>query len=309
MKKITAICFVTTVLLSSLFYGISVHAQALCQTEFEVKDTLGIYSRIGKCGQETTDNQSSASANADSNTETANTDENAQTNEEVKKPTKQTVTCILTKGMKETYYLNMDGKVKWSVSNKKVARLTKKNNKKCTIKALKNGTTTITAKTATQTLKIKVTVKSGNSFVNAWCKDWVRKYISKDMSKYDKVLIASYYMNICYDYGQTSSVKDVIVKKKGTCVSGGKLLVKLLNKMGFEAKLRFAANDNMVRYPQGIYFASQHHNVQVKINKKNYYVDGTPATGFIYLSSSKKPLYCAFILGGGLVPVLDEIHK
>lgn len=305
MKKITIFYFVTTVLLSSLFYGISVHAQSLYQTEFEVKDTLGIYSQIREYGQETTDNQSNDSTNTNSNT-----DKKEQTDgETVKKPIKQTVTCILTKGMKETFYLNMDGKIKWSVRNKKIAKLTKKNNKKCTIKALKNGTTTITAKTATQTLTIKVSVKSGNSFVNAWCKDWVKKYISKDMSKYDKVLLASYYMNICYDYGQTSSVKDVIVKKKGTCVSGGKLLTKLLNKMGFTAKLRFAAKDNMARYPQGIYFASQHHNVQVKINKKSYYVDGTPATGFIYLSSSKKPLYHAFIFGGGLIPVLDEIHK
>lgn len=296
MKKITNIFFAATVLLISMFYGTSVYAQALCQTEFEVKNTVGICSPIGDCGQENTDIRFAGPAKMHLN---ANT----------QKPTKQTLTCILTKGMKESCYLNMDGKVKWSVKNKKIVKLTRKNNKGCTIKALANGKATITAKTATQTLKIKVSVASGNSFVKLWCKDWVKKYITKDMSKYDKILTASYYMNIAYAYGETSTAKDVIVKKKGTCVSGGHLLVKLLNTMGFKAKLRFAAKDNMARYPQGISFASQHHNVQVTINKKSYYVDGTPASGFIYMSSAKKPVYYAFIMGGGLVPVLDKIHK
>lgn len=291
-------------ILGNIFFPISVQAQNLYQTEFQAKDALGIYSRVKGIGAESTEDKTEAGSTEQA-TETSSTESTATE----RKPTTQATTCVLTKGMKETYYLNMTGSVKWSVSNKKIVKLTKKSNRKCIIKGLKNGTATITAKTKTQTLKIKVSVKSGDAFVNAWCKNWVKVNIDKSMSKYDRVLLASYYMNVYFDYDQTSSVQDVIVNKRGTCVSGGRLLVKLLNKMGFSAKLRFAANDKMSRYPAGIYFASQHHNVQVKINKKDYYVDGTPATGFIYLSSAKKPLYCAFILEDGVMPVLDEIHK
>ena len=296
--KAGRLCTSFAVFIGVLLFSFHADAKQLYMTEFQNlinKDQI----LVGSTETE--------SSNTDQTTTDQTTTEQTTINPKTENIT-QTTTCILTKGMKDTYYLNMNGKVKWSVSNKKVAKLTKKSNKKCVIKGLKNGKTTITAKTDTQTLKIKVTVKSGNAFVNAWCKNWVKVNISKDMSKYDKMLLASYYMNVCYKYGSVSSVKDVIVKKKGNCVTGGRLLVKLLNNMGYKANLRFAAKDNMSRYPKGVYFASQHHNVKVKVKGKTYYVDGTPATGFIYLSTDKKPLYCAIIMKGELVPVVDKIN-
>lgn len=72
----------------------------------------------------------------------------------------------------------------------------------------------------------------------------------------------------------------------------------IMKNMGFTAKLRFAAKDNMSRYPGGVVFASQHHNVKVKIGGKTYYVDGTPESMFVYLSSETEPVFFATSLFG-----------
>ena len=80
-------------------------------------------------------------------------------------------------------------------------------------------------------------------------------------------------------------------------------MAKILNYMGYKAKCRFAAKDKMSRYPQGIMFGSDHHNVQVKVKGKTYYVDGNPGMPMVYLTTSKKPIYYEI---GGWGVITDE---
>ncbi len=207
--------------------------------------------------------------------------------------------AVMRRGVKEDIKLaKISGFVKWSTSNKKVIKIVSKKKKKCIVHPLKNGKATITAKTKDIKIRFRITVKSGTAFVRAWCKQWVRDYITDDMSNRDKLICASAFLTVSgkFHYGNTSKPEDVISKRMGTCVSGGYLLVQMCKAMGFKAKLRFAAKDKMSRYPAGIVFASQHYNVEVKMKGKKYYVDGTPGVGTVYLCTSKKPIYSWSIL-------------
>ncbi len=213
-----------------------------------------------------------------------------------KKPLRTKYHFVMRRNTKETISLDstvLKSPIKWSVSNRKIVRIISKSNKKCKVRLLKNGKATIKAKAKNATLQLKITVKSGTAFTKAWCKQWVKDYITKDMSSKDKLIAASSFITASgiFRYGSTSKPEDVISKKMGTCVSGGKLLVEMCKAMGFKAKLRFAAKDKMSRYPAFIRFASQHHNVEVKIKGKKYYIDGTPGLGVVYLCTSKKTVY------------------
>lgn len=212
------------------------------------------------------------------------------------KPLRTKYHYVMRNNTKETIFLDssaVKGPIKWSVSNKKIANIVSKNTKKCRVRLLKNGKATIKAKAKNVTLQFKITVKSGTAFTKAWCRQWVKDYITKKMSSKDKLIAASSFITASgiFRYGSTSKPEDVLSKKMGTCVSGGKLLVEMCKAMGFKAKLRFAAKDKMSRYPAFIRFASQHHNVEVKIKGKKYYIDGTPGSGVVYLCTSKKTVY------------------
>ena len=112
-------------------------------------------------------------------------------------------------------------------------------------------------------------------------------------------------------YGSSYDAFDALAKGQGTCVSGNRLLVEILNTMGYPAELRFAAKDDMSRYPSNVIFYSDHHNVKVRIKGKTYYVDGTPGGLCVYLSSKKKPLFCASAALGSWQVLLDNVpgHK
>ncbi len=207
---------------------------------------------------------------------------------------KTTYNAVMRAGKEGTFHMNNpSGKVTWSVGNKKLLQVIKKSNKECKVKALKDGNTYIKASDKNNTYTYKVTIRTGDAYVKAWCKQWVKDYIPDDLNDKQKLIAASSYITIYgpFAYGSSSSTADVLTEGLGTCVSGGNLLVAMCEAMGFEARLRFAANDNMKRYPSGVILASQHYNVEVKINNKKYYIDGTPGVGFVYLSTAKKPIY------------------
>ena len=213
-------------------------------------------------------------------------------------------------GGKMTLKLNNAGsqKVKWKSKNKKIAKV----NSKGKVTAKKTGTTYVTATCGGRKYKCKIIVLSDSKFLKKFCKEWVRTYITSEMTDYEKVLMAEYYVSQAFRYGSTggsASAMDVLKKGKGTCYSGNKLLVALLKSMGFKAKLRFAAKDKMSRYPEGIIFFSQHYNVQVTIKGKKYYVDGTPESKALYMSSSKKPVFFMHCLFGDWMTVTDELPK
>ena len=100
----------------------------------------------------------------------------------------------------KTYTLKMSGvsqKVSWTTSNKKIVSVTKKSGKKaekCTIKANKKGTATVTAKVKvgkkTKTFKCKVTVK-GHSYGDAtyqWSSDKSKCTATKECTRCHKKL-------------------------------------------------------------------------------------------------------------------------
>lgn len=199
--------------------------------------------------------------------------------------------------------VNANGKVKWSTSNKKVVKILSKNNQECEVMPLKDGKATITAKADNITIEYKLIVKSGKNFLNAWCKQWVKDHITEDMDFKEKLILASaYVVSNNNSYGNTSEPEDVITTGIGNCVSGGKLVACLCQAMGFDAKVRFAANDDMSRYPANIIFMEQHHNVEVDVDGKKYYIDGTPGGMMFYLCTKKKTLYYGYAVKNKIYP-------
>lgn len=122
----------------------------------------------------------------------------------------------------------------------------------CRVKALIDGKTSV--KTSAKNITVTyVTVKSGKAFVKAWCSLWAETHIIDDMDDKDKLIIASSYITTfgTFSVGETYEPEDLLNKGYGNCVSGGKLLVYMCRTMEYEARLRFAAKDDMSRYPQG----------------------------------------------------------
>ena len=119
----------------------------------------------------------------------------------------------------------------------------------------------------------------------------------------EKLILASaYVVSNNNSYGNTSEPEDVITTGVGNCVSGGKLVACLCQTMGFNAKVRFAANDDMSRYPANIVFMDQHHNVEVEVDGRKYYIDGTPGGMMFYLSTKKKTLYSGYAVKNKIYP-------
>lgn len=195
------------------------------------------------------------------------------------------------------------GKVKWSSSNQDVAKILSKNNTECEVMPLKDGRATITARADNITIKYKVAVETGKKFLDAWCRQWVKDNITQDMDVKEKLILASaYVVSNNNRYGSTSEPEDVITTGTGTCVSGGKLVAALCEAMGYDAKVRFAAKDDMSRYPPGVIFMEQHYNVEVKAGGKKYYIDGTPGGLVVYLCTKKKTLYYGYSVKDQIYP-------
>ncbi|HCT92166.1 MAG TPA: hypothetical protein DF613_12440 [Lachnospiraceae bacterium] len=81
-----------------------------------------------------------------------------------------TYSVVARKGYKYMFRSPLDGKVKWSTDNKKVLKIYSRTDSTCKVQMLKNGSATFTAKSKSGIWKCKVTVKSGNAFVKAWCR-------------------------------------------------------------------------------------------------------------------------------------------
>ena len=208
-----------------------------------------------------------------------------------------------------TITLNNVGKKKvtWRSTNKSIATVSKKG--KVTAKG--EGKCFVTATCNKKTYKCKIIVLSNEKFLKAYCKDIAAQIKKENKSPYDRVIMAAIFVSGSLSYGSSYDAFDALAKGQGTCVSGNRLLVEILNTMGYLAELRFAAKDDMSRYPSNVIFYSNHHNVKVRIKGKTYYVDGTPGGLCVYLSSKKKPLFCASAALGSWQVLLDNVpgHK
>lgn len=209
---------------------------------------------------------------------------------------------VVRKGSKYMFTAQMKGKINWSVDNKKILKIYKKKNGICYVKMLKEGKAILIAKSKRDKYKFKLTIRSGDAFVKAWCRQWVKDNIRKDMNFKDKLILASaYVVSTNFQYGNASKPEDVITNGVGTCVSGSKLVAAMCQAMGYKAKVRFAAEDNMSRYPAGVVFMKQHYNVEVTVKGRKYYIDGTPGTMGVYLSTKKEPLFWGFAIKDRIV--------
>lgn len=211
-----------------------------------------------------------------------------------------TPTIVILRGGKEPIGIASDtGKLTVKSSNKKVFKVASVSKKKAIVKlkGVKNGTAKLTIKDSKYgKIVYKVKVATGKSYVNKWAKATADRTKEHFSTVKDRVFYASVYVVTEFTkYGYISYSKDlsqVISKKKGTCHSVGLVLAKIYEAMGYKATVRSAVNDNMSRYPSGVYFGSDHYNVKVKAKGKTYYTDATPGNygGVTYLSTSKKPL-------------------
>ena len=208
-----------------------------------------------------------------------------------------TADYVARKEYKYMFTVALKGKVTWSVSNKKIIKIFEHKDNVCKFLALKDGKATLTAKSKNgkDKCKFKITVKSGDAFVKAWCKQWVKDNITKKMDFKKKLIAASaYVVSTNFQYGNTSKPEDVITSGVGNCISGGKLVAAMCEAMGYKAKVRFAAKDDMSRYPNGVIFMKQHYNVEVTVKGKKYYIDGTPGSMGVYLCTKRKQLFWGF---------------
>ena len=209
---------------------------------------------------------------------------------------------IASPGQKFTLKLNgvkKGSKVKYKTTKKSVASVSQKGK----VKIKKTGTVYIKAVYKKKTYKCRIRVYSKKKAANVYAKT-MAKYIKKNCKKdSDRLLAASYAVMSGFQYGNHYTAEDLFYYGSGTCVAGSKMVAKILNYMVYKAKCRFAAKDKMSRYPQGIMFGSDHHNVQVKVKGKTYYVDGNPGMPMVYLTTSKKPIYYEI---GGWGVITDE---
>lgn len=198
---------------------------------------------------------------------------------------------------------NASGKVKWTTTNSRIASV----NKKGKVTAKKAGSCKLIATCNRKKYRCTIVVKTDKAFLKSWCNDTGARIMEEYSSVYDRVIFAARYISSYLKYGSSSGAFDTLKKRRGTCVGGNALLAELLKGMGYKAKLRFAANDNMSRYPSGIIFASQHHNVRVTIEGKTCYVDGTPGSMMVYLTTENEPIYFATSVFGEWTVMLDKV--
>lgn len=228
-----------------------------------------------------------------------------QDQEQTQTVQKSSSKIVMLKGTtQKVKYGSKFGTIKYTLSKKNIIKVTRTSKYRFKVKALKNGTVTVVFKSDKIYDKYKVTVSSGNKFVNKWTKNIANQIKKKTSDAKEQLILGSEYIVGNFSYANVYDSTKVISKRKGNCYSAGKILAKIYNALGYKATVRYAVKDKKSRYPSNITFASEHYNVKVKAKGKTYYLDATPAMGFVYISSSKKPLAEYMNLGGGWMKVM-----
>lgn len=260
--------------------------------------------------QESTGQDSSSTDQGSTDQSDTSTDTSTDTNTDTDTDTDTTVTkisgkIVVLKGTTQKLnYGSSYGTLQAKSSNKNVVKVTSTGKNKFKVAAKKNGSATITFSSKTLLAKYKIVVAAGNSFVSKWVKNAATQLKKSNKNVKDQLLAASAYIVDNFSYANIYDTKTVISKMKGNCHSAGIVLAKIYKAMGYKATVRYAANDKMSRYPSNVNFGSQHYNVKVVAKGKTYYLDATPGSGLVYLSSSKKPLAEYVNLGGSWAKVM-----
>lgn len=212
---------------------------------------------------------------------------------------------IMLKGSTETASFDSSaGTVKCSSSNKKIVKPVNSGKNKFKIKALKNGTARITFKSDKIKEDYTIVVASGNAYVNKWTKNIATEIRKTTKDTKQQLILASEYIVGNFTYANVYDMKKVISKRKGNCYSAGQVLAKIYKALGYKAQVRSAIRDKKSRYPSNLIMGSDHYNVKVVAKKTTYYLDATPAMGFVYISNSKKPLAEYMNWGGNWLRIM-----
>lgn len=207
---------------------------------------------------------------------------------------------ILLKGTKNPYvYNNASGKVQWTSSNKKVVQVVPSGKYGCTLKAVKEGTALISARNGNRLETFTVVVASGNDYINKWIQNIVKEVRSTTSNREQQLLLVSQYIVSNFSYDNVYDMTKVISEKKGNCYSAGQVAAKIYQAMGYKAKVRSAIHDKKSRYPSNMIMGSDHYNIEVVAGGRTYYLDATPASGIIYLSSKTEVLEAYINWGSG----------
>ena len=212
---------------------------------------------------------------------------------------------VMLKGSTETAAFDSSmGAVKCYSSNKKVVKPVASGKAKFKIKALKKGTARVTFKSSKFEESYIIVVASGSDYVNKWTKNIASEIRKATKDTKEQLVLASEYVVGNFTYANVYDMKKVISKGKGNCYSAGQVLAKIYNALGYKAQVRSAIHDKKSRYPSNIIMGSDHYNVKVVAKKATYYLDATPGMGFVYISSSKKPLAEYINWGGNWLRIL-----
>ena len=128
--------------------------------------------------------------------------------------------------------------------------------------AYEYGTATIRITTNNNTYEQKITLLDyKNTYANEVLDNFLKTNIKSTMTEYEKLKTICEYIANNYSYsGNISTYQGLVITGGGDCWANSQAIIYMCNKIGINAKLRYAANDTGA--------GSGHRNVTV-------YVDGT----------------------------------
>lgn len=207
---------------------------------------------------------------------------------------------VILKGRSLSYTCsNASGTVSWSSSNSGIVYPVTTGTNRCELKAINNGTATITARSGNTEEIFTVIVASGNDYVDKWVKNMARSVRLYTSDCETQLLLISQYLVGNFAYGDVFDMQTVISTETGNCYSVGQVMVKIYNALGYKAEVRSAIHDDSSRYPSNMIMGSDHYNVKVTAGGRTYYLDASPQSGITYLSSETEVLAAYGNLGGG----------
>ena len=166
--------------------------------------------------------------------------------------------------------------------------------------AIHPGSTYIVLKDGSITSILDIQVYSYEDYFDGTCKFMADMIMSQKDDVRSRLLAVSSLITTGFTYDNVygNNLHDVIKYGKGTCYSAGFAVAGICKAMGYEAEVRSAIYDDMSRYPSGVIFASDHYNVKVTADGETYYIDSTPGSFMVYLSTETECLYGALYYGG-----------
>ena len=116
-------------------------------------------------------------------------------------------------------------------------------------------------------------------------------YFTPEYTSKVKISVKSYNTKVV-------TVKGYTFERNGK-YSAGQVMARIYQAMGYKATVRSAIHDKKSRYPSNMIMGSDHYNVEVIMNGRNYYLDATPGCGGVYLSFPNEVLESYIYSGNG----------